>query len=77
MTGDASGYGELTVILGPKGPQIQGEIPNRIGVTRDMMSSPHRPGTWSVLDGELTILHTKWRHIAMDQDVYVFERLPE
>jgi hypothetical protein len=47
----ASGYGEVTVILGARGPEIQ---------------------------GELRILHTRWRQIGMDGvDVHIFERVPE
>ena len=45
-----SGYGEVTVILGAHGPQIQGEIPNRIGVDRQVLTEP-ASGAWSMIDG--------------------------
>lgn len=70
-------YGALTVVRTDNGPQIEGEIPNRIGVDRAVLTG-EIPGTWSIVEGSLTLLHTKWRQIGMDgADVYVFERLPE
>lgn len=73
-----SGYGEVTVILGRNGPRIDGEIPNRIGVDRTWLTQPAPQGVWSMIDGELRILHTRWRQIGMDGvDVHIFERIPE
>jgi hypothetical protein len=67
-------YGALTVVRTDDGPVIEGEIPNRIGVERSFLAQPAN-GSWSMIDGELTILHTKWRQIGMDGDTLVFERL--
>lgn len=72
-------YGALTVVRTEEGPMIEGEIPNRIGVARSVLLSPPADavaaGSWSILDGELTILHTRWRQIGMDNDTMVFERV--
>jgi hypothetical protein len=72
-------YGALTVVRTEEGPMIEGEIPNRIGLHPDILLNPPADGVasgaWKILDGELTILHTRWRQIGMDGDVTVFERI--
>jgi hypothetical protein len=77
MYAPGSGYGEVTVILGRHGPRIDGEIPNRIGVDRTFLDMPPTTAI-TFLDGELRILHTRWKQIGQDgTDIMVFERVPE
>lgn len=71
-------YGALTVVRDGDEVRIDGEIPNRIGVDRGWIANPPvdfaGSGSWSMIDGELTILHTRWRQIGTDGDMTVFER---
>ena len=78
MYGKVSSYGSVLVVSTDAGPQIDGEIPNRIGVDREYFRTMPTVGAISFLDGELRILHTRWTQVGQDgTDVMVFERVPE
>ena len=83
MTGEGwhsitSGYGEMTIIRTNDGPQVEGEVPNRIGCQREMldMVSPAF-GTWDSTTGTLVLVGYHFQQIGVDgPDIVVFERQP-
>lgn len=71
-----SGYGSMTIIATDNGPQVEGDVPDRIGCERKMLDQlVPAVGDYHPAAGTLRILDYRFRQIGVDgPEIVVFER---
>lgn len=74
----ATGYEAITIVRTEEGPMIDGPVPNRIGVDRELLDQMVPAlGSWTEATGTLIVLGVHYQLIGVDgTDVVVFDRCP-